>query len=94
MGWLAAKNIVPSGDVAQISVSLTSGLTALVAILYAGLQYWLNKRQSNAIKVVQTLAGHPADGIVGNGTIQAVAKATGQNPNEAIAIVTNTSPIV
>lgn len=89
MGYVAAKNIIPSGDLDQLTVSLTSGLTALVAILYAFVQYWLNARHSKGVQVVQEMVGTPATGVVGNNTIKAVAEATGENPHAAIAAVDN-----
>ena len=93
MGWLAAKNIVPSGDLDQISISLTSGLTALVAILYALVQYWLNARHAKGVQVVQEMVGAPKTGVVGNNTILAVAEATGENPHAAIAAVDTGLPV-
>lgn len=92
MGWLVAKNILPSGNVDQITISLTSGLTAVVAILYAWLNYWVNARLAKGVQVVQKMVDAPqTDGIVGNKTILAVADATGANPHEAIAAVTDGS---
>ena len=39
---VAAKHVVPDGDLQKIQLSLESGLSALVALGYAGLQLWLN----------------------------------------------------
>jgi len=74
---LAAQKIIPSGDLEAIQVNLTSGLTAVVAIAYAGLQYWINSRQKKGIEAVQELVGHDTSGVVGNGTVEAVANAVG-----------------
>lgn len=87
MGWLAARNIIPSGDIDQITISLTSGATALVAILYAFVQYWLNARHAKGVQVVQEMVGTPQTGVVGNNTIKAVAEATGENPHAAVSAV-------
>lgn len=87
VGYIAAKNIVPSGDLDQIQVSLTSGVTAVVALVYAWLQYWLNARNQKGVQIVQHMTGVPISGIVGNNTIKAVADLTGANPHVALASI-------
>ena len=79
MGALIAKNIIPSGDAETIQLGLTSGLTAVAAIAYAGFNYWINARQKKGVLVVQDLVGASPSGTVGNETIRAVAEATNQD---------------
>jgi len=90
VAWFAGLNIIPNGDLAQIQVSLTSGLSAVVALLYALIQFWLNKRASNGVNVVKTMVQNAAgqtlaqNGVVGNATIAAVAKLTNTDATRAI----------
>jgi hypothetical protein len=91
IAWLAAKNIIPSNDLTQISVSLTSGLSAIVAVAYALAQFWLNKRAADGVNVVKTMVTNAAggeqlqlNGVIGNQTIEAVAKVTNSDAHRAV----------
>lgn len=88
---LAARKIIPEGDIGAIQVNLESGLTAVVAVMYAGLQYWINSRQKRAIAVVQELIGHNPSGVIGNGTVSAVAHASGANIHDVKQAIENVS---
>jgi hypothetical protein len=89
MGALLATNIIPSGDSETIQFGLTSGLTTVAAIAYAGFNYWINARQKKGVLVVQELIGANKSGVVGNGTITAVAEATGKGLHDVHQAITN-----
>lgn len=94
IGWIASKigNTISKEDFDAIQTALVGGATAIVALGYAAIQFWLNARQQQGVKVIQELVGAEKDGVVGNHTITSVAVATDTGPhelNKAIAYVRN-----
>jgi len=90
IAWLAGKNIMPAGDLESLRLSWTSALSGVFAAGYALFQFWLNSRQRVGVKVVQQLVGNDLTGVIGNNTIENVAKAVGAETHEvkqAIAVV-------
>jgi lysozyme family protein len=94
---IAAKHIVPEGDLTQIQGGLESGGYAVVALAYGGLQWWINERRKDGNKVVQTMLNAqlpsgapsvPVDGAIGNKTIAAASVVTSVPVSHAIAAVT------
>jgi len=86
IGSLAKQNIFPTGDLHEIQLGLTSGFTALAAIAYGFLQWWIQHRQKDGVRAAQAMANVrlsgsgnaplELDGVAGNATVKALAKAT------------------
>lgn len=91
IGAVAKKEIFPEGDLKEIEMGLTSGLMALLAMGYGFFEWWVQHRQKDGVRVIQEMtrmADGPqmpkVDGIAGNETIKAVAKATGVSAGVAV----------
>jgi lysozyme family protein len=85
-------HIIPGGDLSQISVSLTSGASAVVALAYALLQFWLNKRSADGVNTVKAMLNQSGgkqlklNGVIGNATVEAASKLSGANVTRAMAL--------
>ena len=92
IGAIAQQKIFPDNDLETIRTGLESGLTALLALVYGWFVWWLQHRQKDGVRAIQSVAqlapGAPnpkLDGIAGNDTIKAVAKAAGVPADAAVA---------
>jgi hypothetical protein len=92
IAWVAGLHIIPGGDLSQISVSLTSGASAVVALAYALLQFWLNKRSADGVNTVKAMLNQSGgkqlklNGVIGNATVEAASKLSGANVTRAMAL--------
>lgn len=94
IGALAKQHIFPDGNLDEIRMGLESGGMALAAILYGLVEWWLQHRQKDGVRAIQEAINVSAvpvqlerDGIAGNSTVAAVAKAAGVPAAVAVSAV-------